>query len=113
VRVLVCGGREYDDWGALSDQLDRMNHDRCINLLIHGAAIGADIMAQEWALRNNVQSQAYYADWKAHGRAAGPIRNQRMLDDGRPDLVIAFPGGRGTRDMVTRARTAGVRVIEV
>jgi hypothetical protein len=50
------------------------------------------------------------ADWNTHGRAAGPIRNQRMLDEVKPELVVAFPGGRGTADMVRRAREAGVNV---
>jgi hypothetical protein len=50
-------------------------------------------------------------DWKRHGPAAGPMRNQRMLDWG-PDLVVAFAGGKGTADMVRRARAAGVDVIE-
>jgi hypothetical protein len=53
------------------------------------------------------------ADWKAHGRAAGPIRNQRMIDEHRPELVVAAPGGRGTADMVRRARAAGIEVFEI
>ena len=54
------------------------------------------------------------ADWIRHGRAAGPIRNEQMLREGCPDLVVAFhddPGlGRGTADMVRRALAAGVPV---
>ena len=46
-------------------------------------------------------------------RGAGPERNARMLAEGRPDLVVAFPGGTGTADMVRRAKAAGVRVVEV
>jgi len=53
------------------------------------------------------------AKWSKHGRAAGPIRNQEMIDECKPDLVVAFPGGRGTADMVRRAKAAGIRVIEV
>jgi hypothetical protein len=52
----------------------------------------------------------YKAEWDKHGRAAGPIRNQQMLDDGKPDLVLAFAGGRGTDDMCRRAREAGIEV---
>jgi hypothetical protein len=57
-----------------------------------------------------VPIDVYVAQWKKHGRAAGPIRNQRMLDKGKPDLVVAFPGGRGTADMIRRAERAGVPV---
>ena len=53
------------------------------------------------------------ADWEKLGRKGGPIRNQLMLDEGRPDLVVAFPGRRGAADMVRRARTACIEVIEV
>jgi UDP-N-acetylmuramoylalanine-D-glutamate ligase len=57
--------------------------------------------------------ETYEADWDTHGKAAGPIRNKRMLDEGKPDLVVAFPGGRGTANMISQARKAGVEVIEV
>jgi hypothetical protein len=61
----------------------------------------------------DIPCSVYMADWDGLGRKAGPIRNQRMLDEGKPDLVIAFPGGRGTADMVRRAREAGVEVVEL
>lgn len=83
------------------------------SLVIHGGAQGADRIAREWCICRKVECRGYAADWKRHGRAAGPIRNQRMLDDGKPDLVIAFPGGRGTADMVRRAIATGIRAIEI
>jgi hypothetical protein len=84
-----------------------------IELLIHGAARGADSLAAAWAHDCHVPQLGVRADWNKHGRAAGPIRNQIMLDEGKPHLVIAFPGGTGTADMVRRARAAKVRVISV
>jgi len=108
-RVLVCGGRDYRDMTTVTRWLDVL----APGLVIHGAARGADECAWRWACRSFVPDKAFPADWKKHGRAAGPIRNQKMLDEGKPDLVVAFPGGRGTADMVARARSAGVLVIEV
>jgi hypothetical protein len=67
-------------------------------------------MAGEWADVFGVPFRIFPANWKKHGRAAGPMRNQQMLDEGKPDLVIAFPGGSGTADMVRRAKAAGVPV---
>lgn len=57
--------------------------------------------------------ESYPADWKRDGRGAGPIRNQRMIDEGKPHIVIAFPGGKGTADMVMRAEMAGIPVVKV
>lgn len=54
----------------------------------------------------------FRADWEQCGRQAGPLRNARMLAEGRPDAVIAFPGGKGTADMVRKARAAGLPVVE-
>ena len=51
------------------------------------------------------------AEWDKYGVSAGPIRNQKMIDEGKPDLVFAFPGGRGTTDMIRRAAVAGIRVV--
>jgi len=108
MRVLVCGGRDYRDREAVSDALSALRNK--ISAVITGGAPGADSFAFDWAWENGFVVERYMADWKAHGRAAGPIRNQRMLDEGKPDLVLAFPGGRGTADMVQRAKAAGVEV---
>lgn len=112
MRVLVCGGRDYADEKGLRLVLDAMHKTLPFTLLIHGAASGADHLAAQWALRKGIALKAYPADWKLHGRAAGPIRNEQMLA-AQPDKVIAFPGGRGTAHMVGIARKAGVQVITV
>lgn len=81
--------------------------------IIHGGANGADSLAHQYAHISGIPVTVYPADWKKHGRGAGPIRNAQMLTEGKPDLVVAFPGGTGTKDMVTRAKRAGVEVLEV
>ena len=70
------------------------------------AAPGADTLAGRWAETRGVPVEAYPVDLERHGCAAGPIRNKRMLEEGRPDLVVAFPG---TADVVQQARAASVR----
>ena len=87
--------------------------------IIHGGAKGADGWADFWARMNAVPCMEYVACWYPKGikggldKSAGPKRNQRMIDEGKPDLVIAFPGGKGTADMVRRAKSAGIPVQEV
>lgn len=118
MRVLVCGGRDYPDRHAVWRELDRLCEaddahplGKVALTIIHGACrTGADRWADEWAVINWSKFEEFPADWDRYGRAAGPIRNQRMLDQGKPDLVLAFPGGAGTRDMIARALRAGVRV---
>lgn len=67
-------------------------------------------MAEEWALLRGIEVEAYAAQWSVHGRAAGAIRNRQMLEEGKPDLVVAFRGGSGTRNMVEQAVKANVQV---
>lgn len=113
MRVLVCGGRDFDGadaWDRMVRVLSKLYPPP--TLIIHGAARGADRLAGQWAFSNGVDTEEYPADWKTYGRGAGPKRNQRMLDEAAPDLVVAFPGGKGTADMVRRARAAGVAVFE-
>lgn len=117
MRVLVCGGRDYDDWATFSNTMKLYvgvfrgpNPDITI---ISGEAIGADFLAKVYAKYVKWSYLGFPAQWKLHGNKAGPIRNQQMLDEGKPDLVIAFPGGVGTADMVRRSKKAGVKVIEV
>jgi hypothetical protein len=115
MRVLICGGRDFNDAAHLAIVLSGLHAgDRGpFAVLIHGAARGADTLAGEWAQRQRIPVEAYPANWEAEGRAAGPIRNKRMLDDGKPDLVVAFPGGRGTANMVKQATERGVEVLVV
>lgn len=112
MRVLVCGGRDYGDRRSVYSELDRLYAQHPI-VLIAGGARGVDNLAADWAAARSVPKMIYNADWERHGKAAGPIRNQRMIDEGKPDLVVAFPGGRGTADMVKRAKAADIKVIEV
>jgi hypothetical protein len=113
MRVLVCGGRNFDDRQTLCRTLDEVHWLRKFELLIAGGARGADTLAEEWARDRDIPTIIYHADLEGLGRKAGPIRNQRMLDEGRPELVIAFPGGRGTADMTSRARAAAIETILV
>lgn len=108
MRVLACGGRNWHD-----PREEFLGLFRALkpSVVIHGGARGADSAAKVAAWRLKIPSKEYPADWETHGRAAGPIRNQQMLTDGKPDLVVAGIGGRGTADMVSRARQAGVPVV--
>ncbi len=110
---LICGGRNFSDEvmfeDAMGDLMRRFGHP---SRIVHGAASGADSMANDLGERLSVDVFPCPADWEKHGRAAGPIRNKEMLEL-RPAKVIAFPGGRGTKNMVDQARKAGVDIIEI
>ncbi|MEX3764514.1 DUF2493 domain-containing protein [Paraburkholderia phenoliruptrix] len=113
MRLIVCGGRDYDDWVAIYAALDRAHAKRPITLLIHGACeTGADKHAENWAKDREIPYLGVPAQWKKHGKRAGPLRNQKMLDHTEPAGVVAFPGGSGTADMTRRARGAGLKVWE-
>ena len=116
-RVLVCGGRDFADRNAVWRELDLLNTVSPTPLtIIHGACpTGVDAFADTWMDHRcvSVIVKSYPANWYNLGRAAGPVRKQRMIDEGKPDLVIAFPCGRGTADMIRRARAAGIEVREI
>jgi predicted Rossmann-fold nucleotide-binding protein len=107
--VLVCGGRGYDLYYRVVAILSEYDNIR----IIHGGAPGLDSLADKYAKAVGVEVKVYPADWKKYGKAAGPIRNQEMLDNEPVDEVIAFPGGKGTFDMCRRAREKGIKVTEV
>jgi len=118
VKILVTGGRDYEDYDKFCQVMDRFSPEsrqyrfEQVTHIIHGGAKGADAMADRWARDNGVQPVRVDALWDIHGRAAGPIRNKAMLDllDKKDDGVIAFPGGAGTASMVAIAQAAGVQV---
>lgn len=110
LKILICGTRDREPVELLRKILATFPLD---TLVIAGAAKGVDRTAAMVAVGLGLQVQEFPALWDVYGKGAGPIRNQQMLDQG-PDIVIAFhndPGlGKGTRDMVARARKAGVPV---
>lgn len=133
MRVLVCGGRNFSDRGAvavaLSPYRPKSVLDVAETIFILGGARGADTLAEIWADLWGVRKRVFLADWnnlshpdariktRADGSKydanAGLRRNQRMLDEGKPELVIAFKGATGTADMIARAKRAGIEVIEI
>jgi len=120
MRVLVCGSRFYTDRDHVHNELCRLDHERGpFTRIIHGGATGADNEAMLWAQMmaesgRDIKHIPFVAEWFKYGKAvAGSIRNQRMIDEGKPNLVIAFPGGTGTADMKHKARIARIEVIEI
>lgn len=110
-RVIICGGRDFSDVDLLASTFKRLHEEKRILYVWHGNASGADSVADAWIRANypDVKVFPVPAQWKKHGRAAGPIRNRVMLGND-VDLVIAFPGGKGTADMVKAATERGVEV---
>lgn len=115
MKVLVCGGRDFGlGWQEYNFIFSTLNElDPAPTEIITGNAKGTDTAALLWADLKGIATKAFGANWERDGKAAGPIRNQRMLDEGQPDLVIAFPGGKGTADMVLRAKITGIPVREI
>ena len=110
MRLLVTGGRNFDNRLIVFGVLLTF-HEHCpITVLGHGDAPGLDRTAAEWAELVGVPVLAYRANWALHGPHAGPVRNAQMLRDFKPDMLMAFPGGTGTAHMVTLARKAQVPV---
>ena len=124
MRVLVCGSRDWTDGQVVETVLMGATVNlQTEHVIIEGGARGADSHAADFATRlkrhpkfgHPGAHEQYPADWKQHGKAAGAIRNQRMLDQGRPDVVFAFKDGYdpasgrgGTEDMVRRAKAYGI-----
>ncbi len=133
MRVLICGGRDFADlstkikgspeWREAMDEyafgIDELNRlfDGVENItVICGKARGADTMGEDWADIHFYPVDRYpisKQDWLDFGKRAGPRRNGIMLDKGKPDIVVAFPGGNGTADMVRKAKAAEVEVREI
>ncbi|QFT69664.1 hypothetical protein FIU93_22965 [Labrenzia sp. THAF35] len=129
VRVVVFGGRDFRDQDMMDAALDDFERDIGFAVLIEGEAQGADLRAKAWAKKRGIPVEPYPADWDdlshpdarvrtrrngtEYDAAAGGRRNQQMIDEGRPDCGIVFPGGSGTADMKDRCELAGIPVFEI
>lgn len=114
MKVLVCGGRDFSDKELVFRTLDNLSEEECtITEIVTGGARGADSLAIRWSGSRGVRSIVYPAQWKVHGKSAGPIRNRHMLVKEKPHLVVAFPGGAGTRNMTVLAMQHSTEVREI
>lgn len=107
MKVLVCGGRGYAQRDKVWRMLDKLHARVTITCIVEGEATGADAHAKEWGKRRRVDVEKYPIEEFEGGYG----RNVRMLRTSQPDLVMHFPGGNGTKHMVTYASNAGVRVL--
>lgn len=123
MRVLICGGRDYTNKKRIEDyvfELPAPSIGGWDTIVITGGAKGADTLAYNAARFAGLATMEFPAQWNRFARPtgknpAGMIRNQRMLDEGKPDLVVYFhddiESSKGTKDMVARARKAGIKVL--
>lgn len=112
MRVIICGGRSFDDYEMLERELDALHAQHRFTHVIHGAAKGADSFGEHWAQSRHLEVEKVPAHWRELGKKAGAVRNAEMLTR-KPQLVIAFKGGKGTANMVRQAEAAGVPVIRI
>lgn len=108
--VLVCGGRNFKNKAALYFALDALPF--VITKIVNGAARGADSFSTQYAKEKDIPYKEYPADWSL-GKIAGHLRNSEMLQEENIDLVIAFPGGSGTKDMKQKSIKAKKEVLTV
>lgn len=113
MKVLVYGGRDFTNELLANQALDELHAVYGFSVVIDGVARGADTLAYQWAKSRGILSQRFPAEWGRYGKAAGPIRNQQMIDEGKPEMGIAFPGGNGTTDMTRRLLKQGIHVIPI
>jgi len=111
MRVLICGDRNWSDLQTMENFFQKLDKD---TLIIEGEARGADTMARQLAEKYRFNLLPFKAEWEKYGRAAGPIRNSKMLIEGKPDLVVAFhnyiQSSKGTKNMIEKAKKYGVKV---
>jgi hypothetical protein len=118
--IIVCGGRNYQNRENVFTYLDELHAFRQISMVIHGACMqkgsielcGADRWAEEWACYREVAYMGIPAKWSTQGNSAGPIRNRTMRLWPDVELVVAFPGGVGTQNMIDLAHKGGIKVWE-
>jgi len=108
MRTIIAGGRDCENESVLEDALNECGW--VPTVVLCGMARGADTLGMLWAERNEVPVEKYPAEWKKHGKIAGPIRNGEMANTG--DALIALWDGksRGTRDMIAKARLKGLKI---
>lgn len=118
-RIIVCGGRHFDDYACLESVMAKVMSDLGLKLpeieIVSGHCQGADQLGETYAERHGISCKVFPAQWEVYGRAAGPVRNSEMIKyaaESEVPVVVAFvsPRSRGTMDTVKKAKKQGFRV---
>jgi len=113
MRILICSGRFYADTKTVTRVLDVYARSHKMNVLIHGGHQALGGIIESWAREIDIHLIRYPANWARYGKYAELRRNLFMLEDSRPDLVLAFPGGEDTAECIKIAQRAGIKVVEI
>lgn len=113
MRLLVCGGRHFEDAEMVHHELTALHWRKPISVVVHGSIAGVGIIAEAWARCHGIAVVRYPPNWEFYGKKAEGLRSDFMLTDSRPDFVVAFPGGRHTADLVQRAINVGLAVLAI
>lgn len=111
--ILVTGSRDWTNEAVIWSAMEAEYADGC-TYIVGDCPTGADAIAYEYwstTLASTSSMDRHFANWAKHGRAAGPMRNQKMVDE-RPDIVLAFnkDNSTGTADCVRRAQRLHIPV---
>lgn len=104
-RVIIAGGRDFDDYEKLAQAMDfYLSKIEDEIVVLCGMCEGADALGYKYAKERVYNVKFYPADWARHGRAAGPLRNEKMAQNA--DALVAFWDGksRGTKNMIEFAK---------
>lgn len=112
-KVVVCGGRNCKDRKLVFDTLSQLHEEKRFTQLAHGGAKGVDSLAGLWAIFNYVPVTVFLPDWIVYGKAAGVRRSVTMMQVFQPDILVAFPGGKGTNHTIEIAKRKKVKCIIV
>lgn len=115
MRIIVTGGRDYHHVALVQQLLNSLGP---TVIGVGDCPTGVDEFVRDWVKKMEEDGRApfltvYKADWKTHGKAAGPIRNKAMIDGEAPWFCLAFPGGKGTEDCIKQCKKAGIPVLRV
>ena len=112
IRCGIVGSRSITDseyvFSVLDFYLRRLLEEYEV-VIISGGAIGIDTLGAQWAETNGLKTEIYLPDWDLHGKKAGFLRNQTIIDNS--DYLIAITtGSNGTADSIKRANKKGIKV---
>ncbi len=110
VRTIIAGSRRITDPAIVGKAVEASGFD--VSVVVSGCAPGVDSLGEAWAKENGIPIDPHPAEWSKYGRRAGPIRNQRMIDYGKAEALVAIPDDKsiGTLDMIQRAKRHGLHV---
>jgi hypothetical protein len=112
MKTIIAGSRTINSYDLVVRAIHESGWTDEITEVLCGMASGVDLSGKAWADAHGIEVKQFFANWRAHGRSAGPRRNEMMVRYADALILVWDGKSPGSSDVLRKAKVQGLRIYE-